>query len=277
MQVRSLFDVLRRGAAPDGRRLPRVIIPGAMKAGTTSLFEYLNGHPQLVPSREKEIHYFDMHFHRGTGWYARQFPRPRGTGGAAALPFESSPYYLFEPRVPARIRAVVPDVKLVVLLRDPVDRAFSHYHNNRRLGREDLTFEDAVAAEEERLAGEEERLLADPRAVSLRHKWYSYLRRGLYAEQLLRWRACFSAEQMLVVDAGRLFAEPRAVMAEVLAFLEVDPWEPPSFSPRNEGGHGGAMRPETRARLEAFFAPHERRLAELIGWCPSARRLRRAA
>lgn len=277
MPVRSLFDLLRRGPAPDVRRLPRLIIPGAMKAGTTSLFEYLVGHPQLVPSREKEIHYFDMHFHRGTGWYARQFPRRRGTGGAAALPFESSPYYLFEPRVPARMRAVVPDVKLVVLLRDPVDRAFSHYHNNRRLGREDLTFEEAVAAEEQRLAGEEERLLADPRAVSLRHKWYSYLRRGLYAEQLLRWRASFPVEQMLVVDAGRLFAEPRLVLAEVLAFLGVDPWEPPSLAPRNEGGHGGAMRPETRARLEAFFAPHERRLAELIGWCPSARRLRHAA
>ena len=277
MTSRSLLDVLRRGGAPDGLRMPRLIIAGAMKAGTTSLFEYLNGHPQLSPSLEKEIHYFDMHFHRGTGWYARQFPRPRGAGGAQALPFESSPYYLFEPRVPNRIRAVVPDVKLVVLLRDPVDRAFSHYHNNRRLGRENLVFEDAIAAEESRLAGEEERLRADPRAVSLRHKWYSYLHRGLYAEQLLRWRACFPAEQMLVVDAGRLFAEPRTVLAEVLAFLEVDPWEPPSFSPRNEGGHGGSMRPETRARLEAFFAPHERRLAELIGWCPSARGLRRAA
>lgn len=100
----SIFDVLRRGFAPDRRRLPRLIIPGAMKAGTTSLFEYLDGHPQLVPSREKEVHYFDMHFHRGIGWYARQFPRCRAAGGAAALPFESSPYYLFEPRVPARVR-----------------------------------------------------------------------------------------------------------------------------------------------------------------------------
>lgn len=273
----SIFDVLRRGFAPDRRRLPRLIIPGAMKAGTTSLFEYLDGHPQLVPSREKEVHYFDMHFHRGIGWYARQFPRCRAAGGAAALPFESSPYYLFEPRVPARVREVVPDVKLVVLLRDPVDRAFSHYHNNRRLGREDLAFEDALAAEAGRLAGEEERLLADPRAVSLRHKWYSYLRRGLYAEQLLRWRACFPAEQMLVLDAGRLFSEPRAVLAEVLAFLGVDPWVPPSVTPRNEGRHGDVMRPETRARLEDFFAPHERRLAGLIGWCPSARRPRQAA
>ncbi len=171
----------------------------------------------------------------------------------------------------------MPDVKLVILLRDPVDRAFSHYHNNRRLGRENLSFEDAIDAEEERLAGEEERLLSDPRAVSLVHKRYSYLRRGLYAEQLLRWRACFPAEQLLVVDAGRLFADPRGVLAEVLAFIGADPWEPPNFAARNEGRHGEVMRAATRSRLENFFEPHERRLADLIGWCPSAARRRKAA
>jgi len=249
-----------------------------MKAGTTSLFAYLEGHPQLAPSLEKEVHYFDMNFHRGPGWYARQFPRPQGHAAAAApLPFESSPYYLFEPRVPARIRELVPDVKLVILLRDPVDRAFSHYHNNRRLGRENLSFEDAIDAEEERLAGEEERLLSDPRAVSLVHKRYSYLRRGLYAEQLLRWRACFPAEQLLVIDAGRLFADPRGVLAEVLAFIGADPWEPPNFAARNEGRHGEAMQSATRSRLEVFYETHERRLADLIGWCPSAARRRKAA
>jgi len=269
--------LLGRRAAPDRRRLPRLIIPGAMKAGTTSLFEYLRGHPGLAASFEKEIHFFDMHYDRGPGWYAGQFPGPRAGAGSGPLPFESSPYYLFEPRVPARIRDLVPDVKLVVLLRDPVARAFSHYHNNRRLGREPLSFEDAIQAEDERLAGEEERLLADPRAVSLVHKRYSYLRRGRYAEQLVRWRACFPAEQILVVDAGRLFTDPRSVVAEVLEFLAVEPWEPPDFAVRNEGGHGGAMREETRIRLEQFFEPHQRRLVELIGWCPTAGRRRQAA
>lgn len=278
MPLRFLPQLVRGGGSPDRRSLPRLIIPGAMKAGTTSLFAYLEGHPQLAPSHEKEVHYFDMNFHRGPGWYARQFQRPQGHAAAAPLlPFESSPYYLFEPRVPARIRELVPDVKLVILLRDPVDRAFSHYHNNRRLGRENLSFEDAIDAEEERLAGEEERLLSDPRAVSLVHKRYSYLRRGLYAEQLLRWRACFPAEQLLVVDAGRLFADPRGVLAEVLAFIGADPWEPPNFAARNEGRHGEVMRAATRSRLENFFEPHERRLADLIGWCPSAARRRKAA
>lgn len=278
MPLRFLPQLVRGGGSPDRRSLPRLIIPGAMKAGTTSLFAYLEGHPQLAPSHEKEVHYFDMNFHRGPGWYARRFPRPQGRAPAAApLPFESSPYYLFEPRVPARIRELVPDVKLVILLRDPVDRAFSHYHNNRRLGRENLSFEDAIDAEEERLAGEEARLLSDPHAVSLVHKRYSYLRRGLYAEQLLRWRSCFPADQLLVIDAGRLFADPRGVLAEVLAFIGVDPWEPPTFAARNEGRHGEAMQAATRSRLESFYEPHERRLTDLIGWCPSAAHRRKAA
>lgn len=272
MPIRLIADALWRRVAADRRRLPRLIIPGAMKAGTTSMFEYLRGHPQLRACRDKEVHYFDINFHRGDGWYASRFPRCDATGRGPGLAFEASPYYLFEPRVPARVRELLPDVKLVILLRDPVDRAFSHYHNNRRLGREPLSFEDAIDAEPERLAGEEERLLTDPRATSLPHRRYSYLSRGHYHEQLLRWRACFPDGQLLVVDAGRLFESPHAVMAEVLGFLGVDQWVPANFAPRNEGRHAATMRAETRERLTAYFEPHERKLEQLVGWCPSAAR-----
>ena len=252
--------------------LPGLVIAGAMKAGTTSLFEYLAGHPQLVPSRHKEVHFFDRGFHRGTGWYRRRFRLPPAGGGGART-FESSPYYMFEPRVPARMRATIPEAKLVFLLRDPVDRAFSHYHNNRRLDREPLSFEDALDAEATRLAGEETRLLADPRYTSRLHQRSSYLARGRYVEQLIRWREHFPAEQMLVLDAGRLFCEPRRVVAEVVAFLGLEPWEPGCLRPRNEGGYEAAMLPETRRRLDDYFAPWERSLRDLIGWAPSDRRL----
>jgi hypothetical protein len=181
------------------------------------------------------------------------------------LTFEATPYYMFEPRVPRLVRELVPDVKLVFLLRDPVDRAFSHYHNNRRLGREPLGFEEALAAEKERLAGEEERMLADPTYVSEPHRLYSYCGRGLYAMQIERWLRHFPAAQMRFVDARRLFADPRGVLADVLAFLGLDLWEPADCEPRNQGRHDDAMAPHTRARLRAFFEPHERRLAELIG------------
>lgn len=250
--------------------MPALLIPGAMKAGTTSLFRYLEGHPRLAAAARKEVHYFDHHFHRGPAWYRRQFPAARWTAsGTARIACESSPYYMFEPRVPSRVRDLVPDAKLVFLLRDPVERAFSHYHNNRRLGREPLDFEAALDAEDDRTLAEEERLHADPMHVSEPHRLYSYRRRGLYAEQLLRWQASFPADQMLVVDSRRLFADPAAVVAEVLRFIGIAPRLPRSFEARNEGRHGDAMSPQARRRLEAFFAPHEERLRRLIGWCPS--------
>jgi len=254
------------------RDLPGLIIPGAMKAGTTSLFRHMEGHPQLAPAPHKEVHYFDHHFHRGPAWYRRQFTAPpRTASGMRLIACESSPYYMFEPRVPGRLRDLVPDVKLVFLLRDPVERAFSHYHNNRRLGRESLDFESALDAEDDRTLAEEDRLHADPMHVSKPHRLYSYRRRGLYAEQLLRWQACFPADQMLVVDSRRLFTDSAAVVAEVLRFVGVAPWQPRSFAARNEGRHGDAMSPRARGKLEAFFAPHEERLRRLIGWCPSHR------
>lgn len=256
------------------RRLPGLIVPGAMKAGTTTLFRLLAGHPQLAAAARKEVHYFDHRHRRGPGWYARQFDPARVPPGIA---FEASPYYMFEPRVPARVRALVPDVKLVFLLRDPVARAFSHYQNSRRLGREPLGFEAALEAEEGRLAGEEDRMHADPDYVSWSHRVHSYAGRGVYVDQLLHWRRHFPAAQMLVVDAGRLFSDPRGVVAEVEAFVGLDPWQPREVTASNEGGYRERMRPATRARLEAFFAPHERRLEGLVGWCPSAAPAARAA
>jgi hypothetical protein len=268
MIFRFIAEALQQRFVPGRHQLPGLIIPGAMKSGTTSIFEYLRGHPQLLPSHKKEIHYFDLNFRRGVKWYARQFPQCVGK----TIGFESSPYYLFDPRVPARVRELLPNVKLLILLRDPVERAFSHYQNNRRLGREPLSFEDAIAAEPERLCGEEERLLSDPHAVSLVHRQYSYLGRGIYHQQLTRWRTYFPAEQMLVIDAGRFFANPLAVVSEVIAFLGLDPWVPLSLVPWNEGGYRNTIKPETRSRLERYFEPHEMLLAELIGWCPSASR-----
>lgn len=244
--------------------MPRVIIPGAMRGGTTSLFRYLEAHPQIAPSIVKEVHYFDLHFDRGPDWYRRQFTARRGGVG-----LEASPYYMFEPRVPARLRALVPEAKLVFLLRDPIARAYSHYRKNRRDGREPLDFLAAVRAEDERLAGEEQRMLADPAYVSRLHQYYSYSGRGRYAEQLLRWREHFPAAQMLVLDAGDLYADPRRTLSRVLEFLGLDPWEPATVEAHNAGGEGDAPPAAAAALLAAHFAPDERRLVELLGWCPA--------
>jgi len=254
----------------ESRPLPGVILAGTMRGGTTSLFEYLAGHPQIVPARRKEVHFFDLEHRRGAGWYRWQFHPRRDV----ALPrFESTPYYMFEPRAPARMRALVPDARVVFLLRDPVERAFSHYRKNRRDGREPLDFADALAAEDERLAGEEERMLADPAYVSPLHQYYSYRRRGHYAEQLARWREHYPDRQLLVLDAGRLFASPRETLAAVTAFLGLDPWQPAALPPHNAGHCDRPLPAAVRGMLEAHFAPHERRLESLIGWCPSRSRV----
>ncbi|MFM8951923.1 MAG: sulfotransferase family protein [Planctomycetaceae bacterium] len=252
-----------------GNKLPGIVVVGAMRAGTTSLFSLLAAHPQVAAAFHKEVHYFDLRFHLGTNWYRHQFRRPRTAVRRRAIGLESSPYYLFDPRVPARMAAIMPDVKLVFLLRDPVERAFSHYRKNLRDGREPLSFAEALAAEDERLAGEEERMLHDPGYVSRLHQYYSYAARGRYAEQLIRWRRHFPVPQMLVVDAARLFASPGAVLAQLFAFAELEPWVPRQFVSLNAGQVGMPLDPDTASGLAARFAPHERQLAALIGWCPS--------
>jgi hypothetical protein len=183
-----------------------MVIVGAMRAGTTSLFSFLARHPQVAASFGKEVHYFDLRFHRGPAWYRCQFRRPRTDTRGDAVGVESSPYYMFDPRVPGRMAALMPDVKLVFLLRDPVERAFSHYRKNCRDGREPLSFADALAAE---------------------------------------------------------------MLAELLTFAGLEPWAPRQFNPLNAGQNLMPFDPRVDSRLAATFIPHERQLADLIGWCPS--------
>jgi len=260
------------------RGLPAVILAGGMRCGTTSLFDWLARHPQVSPSRRKEVHFFDLQFGRGTGWYRRQFaPLRRLPDGSDSRPLESSPYYMFHPAVPARIRAVVPTATIVFLLRDPVERAVSHFRKNVRDGREPLPFGAAMAAEDERLAGAHERLLADPRHASPAHQYFSYKARGRYAEQLLHWREHFPAAQLLAIDAGRMFADPGAVLDELLASLQLDPWRPAAFAVRNASRTEPPADAAAIRGLEAFFEPHQRRLRDLIGWCPGREVAARAA
>ncbi len=251
------------------RGLPGLVIVGAQKAGTTSLFGYLEGHPQCVPSVTKEIHYFDKNYGRGEYWYRMHFPPaskfPACTG-PPLLSFESSPYYMCEPRVPARMRELLPEAKLIFLLRNPVTRAYSHYQHSVLRRREPLSFEDALEAEQDRLAGEEGKMLADPAYSSFPHQHFSYLLRGVYVDQLQRWQEHYSASQMLVIEAERMFKQPADVFAEVLEFLELEPWQPATFKNLNSGRYQEPMQPATRAKLEAYFAPHNRRLCEFLGW-----------
>ena len=244
------------------RPLPGFLILGAQKAGTTALYAYLRRHPGVTGPSWKEVSFFDRHWARGERWYRGNFP-PRFRARAAAVG-EASPSYLFHPLAPARAASLVPGAKLIVLLRNPVDRAFSHYQHEVALGREPLSFEDALDREEERLAGELDRMRADPAYFS--HAWWnhSYVLRGRYAEQLETWLRPFPREQLLVLSTEELGADTEAAYARVLDFLGLAPHTLPSF-PHVFRREYAPMPEETRARLAATFAEPNARLYELLG------------
>ncbi len=246
------------------RGLPQFIIAGAQKAGTTSLFAYLAEHPQCAASLTKEVHYFDQSYERGEAWYRTHFNVADHDAPARAC-FESSPYYMFDPRVPQRVHDLLPSVRLIFLLRNPVSRAYSHYQHSVRRGREILSFSEALAAEPVRLAGQHERLLADPRAQSDSHRHYSYAARGLYAEQIADWLRYFPREQMLFVQAERMFKQPRDVFAEVLDFLGLESFLPREFGSQNTGRYTEPMPEAARERLNRYFSEPNERLFDLLG------------
>ena len=162
---------------------PDFLLIGAKRGGTTSLSRYLAEHPDvldLFPRAEKikGLYYFDEQYPRGDRWYRSHFPTRaqralRSRAGAPARVGEASPYYLYHPLAPTRAAAAVPDARILVVLRDPVERAYSHWKERRSNDGDPLDFAAAIDAEEGRLAGEEARILGDPGAVSTAHRHWS--------------------------------------------------------------------------------------------------------
>jgi hypothetical protein len=257
-QVRARY---RRLTSPL-RGLPSTLIIGAQRGGTTSLFNYLVRHPEVLPPLGKEVHYFDLHYARGVEWYRGCFPYRRQLRGGA-ITLDASPYYLAHPLAPERAVRLLPEVKLIALLRNPIDRALSHYQHEVRHGHETLSFAEAIEREAERLAGEEERLQHDPNYYSFNHHRYSYTRRGLYLQQLLRWMKHFSRTQLLVLQSEGLFSDPAAATAKVHQFLGLRPHQLESYKPFYEGNYARQMPVDLRKRLATYFEPHN---AELFQW-----------
>ncbi len=242
------------------RSLPGAVILGAQKSGTTSLHFYLVQHPGVIEPLRKEVHYFDLRYERGEAWYRAHFGRADQPG----VNLDSSPYYLFHPAVPARLHALLPDARLIVLLRDPVRRAYSHYWHERDKGHEHLGFEDAIAAEPERVDAAHERLARGEIACSREHQHFSYLARGRYAEQLERWLALFPREQLHVARFEDLAHDPLGALNETLRFLALPHAASVDLEPRHTRRYP-PMQPATAERLRAYFEPHNRRLESLLG------------
>ena len=235
-------------------RLPDFVGLGVQKGGTTTLHTLLAVHPQLMLPDSKELHFFSLHYGRGEQWYRQQF--------AAATPDqkcgEITPYYIFHPLVPERIQRCCPCARLIVLLRDPVERALSQVFHSQRLGLEPLPLEQALAAEPERLKDAEDALKRGESHKS--HQEHSYVARSRYEVQLQRYEQYFLPSQLWIGRSEDLFERPEWLWNELLKWLELDAFPLPQSSLCANSGAGEitrldkTVRSRVRGRLQEQLA-----------------------
>ena len=250
--------------------LPDFIIIGASRSGTTSLYEYLNQHPSIIRGVGKEIHYFDKNFDRGIKWYKSFFPTKRKKSkledkqNGKCLTGESTPRYLFHHHTPKRVLELLPNVKLIVVLRNPVDRAYSRYHQQVAVGLEELSFEDAINQEEIRITDDMKKMERDENFYSVNFFRKSYPTMGIYVNQLKRWFEYFPREQFLILKSEDLKSNPSEVYNQTIEFLGLPKHELNSFESYRMRKNP-PINDKTRKKLSDFFRPYNEELYQLLG------------
>ena len=252
------------------RMLPGFLIVGGQRCGTTSMYRALSQHPAVLKAvLHKGVHYFDTNYQRGIGWYQAHFPlnaHARWVERSSGMPpvtFESSPYYMFHPLAAQRIATDLPGVRLLVLVRDPVERAYSAHAHELGRGYETEPFEQALELEAARLDGETERLMADPAYVSHSHQHHAYRARGQYIEQLERLERHFGRERIHVVDSAAFWADPEPSFNAVLDFLGLPRCANVAFAQYNARPRA-PMGEIPRQKLHEHFWPYDDRLAKWL-------------
>jgi hypothetical protein len=232
-------------AEPETGALPDFVMIGPGRCGTTFFYRLLGQHPHIEPAAKKELRFFSNHFEEGTEWYRQWFPPPRWKDGRRTITGEATPGYIYHPLVPERIEKVIPQARLITLLRNPVDRTYSAYQHRVSKGRESRTFEEAVEID-----------LTDG---SLR-----LLSRSIYADHLVHWAEFIDREQLLILKSEELFERPRETLDLTLAFLGLPYWEPEVWKSGKYTVYE-EMDPATRRKLEEYFESHNRRLYDFLG------------
>lgn len=276
-------EVGRRGAMAWGsatsraRVLPDFLLVGAQRCGTTSLFRALLSHPHVLRANLlKGVNYFDVASENELAWYRAHFPlaatarRHAAPGQDRARVFEASGYYMFHPHAPRRIAEALPDVKIVAMVRDPVERAFSAYKHELARGFESEPLDRALALEDERITPELERMLDDPGYQSAVYRHQAYRRRGHYAEQLQRFVDLLGHDRVHVVQSELFFTQPEQEYARLLAFLDLPRVMPGSFE-RYNPRPSAPLDPAVAASLRQHFEPHDAALERFIDAQPSWR------
>jgi len=272
---RRIISALQHYTALTGkfRMAPNFVVVGARKAGTTSLYNYLVQHPNVLPALMKELHFFTNFYENGERWYRGNFPMQleqwlfEKAGRRRVITGEATPNYYYDPQTPARIRAMCPDAKLILILRDPISRAYSDYNHDVRHGRftrEELSFDTIVDREIEFLSGTGRDLFKRPEAFRIVNTHCRHLARGLYGRHLRFWYDAYSRDQILVMRGEDLYKAPQAAFSRVLDFLELPAFELKSYEAHNSNSYK-PMSAEARGRLTEFFAPYNRELYDLLG------------
>lgn len=270
-----------RAATNPLRLMPDFLIIGAQRCGTTSLYNYLIEHPGIISASTKEVHFFDEHYARGTGWYRAQFPSSvqkyyvERVRNQPFLTGEATVGYLFHPLAPRRVSQLMPNVKLIVLLRNPIDRAYSQHWLETKWGHETLSFGEAVQMEDERLAGEREKIIANPHYQSYNYRHFSYLARGIYLDQLQAWLEYYPREQFLILKSEDFYSDPAAITRQTVDFLGIpartdEKKEYKQYREPHRKGYKNNEKPpkmdaEVRASLVEYFRPHNARLQDFLG------------
>ena len=235
------------------------IIIGAQKSGTSSLYKYITDHPEISRTKKKELHYFDLNFDKGKNWYLSHFQDNDNLTG------EASPYYIFHPHVFRRIKNEFPDVKLIVLLRNPADRAISHYYHNINKKREPLSIQHAFYFEKARLEKEFNEMLEDEHYNSYIYQHYSYKKRGIFFEQLQNYFDLFNRKQLFTIQSEKLFNTPESVLVKIWRFLEVDEnFIPDYLGPVNKSNIKKEVSNKFYNELKEFYIPYNKKLFELL-------------
>jgi hypothetical protein len=267
--------VFRYAPAPSGilrkwlplkRELPRIFIAGAQKSGTTSLYFHLLQHPNIAPPLLKEPFFFgnDDRYCRGLSFYRPNFPPAvklksiQKKTGSAAFSIDATTNYLDHPEAAERIRQHVPDAKAIILLREPVSRTYSQYKMARNRGFENLSFEEALGKEEERIAA------GSNEAHNYCYQRLAYRKRSEYARMLPPWLKTFGQKQLLVLCAEEYYANTAGIFQQVLEFLELPAFTPPDLKPENTSAGSKLPEEKTQLELQSYFRPWNEKLATLL-------------
>ena len=241
---------------------PNFIIIGAQKCGTSTLFNHIRKHPDIFMPKRKELHFFDENYSMGMAWYLNCFNRKDGI--IPVCSGEASPYYFFHPLAPVRIFETIPDIKLILLLRNPVSRAYSQYHHMKRKGRISLSFEHCIKLEQGILAGRKEAFYKDENHSDMMYRRFSFLSRSRYAEQLSEWLKYFPQEQILIIRSEDYFSNSGQTFQEVFRFLALPPADIIQVKEHHSSDYP-PMKPETKEMLVEYFNPFNQQLYNMTG------------